>query len=73
MRIIAVDEDAASLERVRNIVNEIMPGEEITCFDSALSALASAREQQVDIAMRKGGISPRDKYRLERFEVIRHE
>ena len=50
MRIIAVDEDAASLERVRNIVNEIMPGEEITCFDSALSALASAREQQVDIA-----------------------
>ena len=30
-------------------------------------------DQQVDIAMRKGGISPRDKYRLERFEVIRHE
>ena len=30
-------------------------------------------DQQVDIAMRKGGISPRDKYRLERFKVIRHE
>lgn len=30
-------------------------------------------DQQVDIAMRKGGISPRDMYRLERFEVIRHE
>ena len=30
-------------------------------------------DQQVDIAMRKGGISPRDAYRLERFKVIRHE
>ena len=30
-------------------------------------------DQQVDIAMRKGGISPRDAYKLERFEVIRHE
>ncbi|MBR2752753.1 MAG: AmmeMemoRadiSam system protein A, partial [Lachnospiraceae bacterium] len=30
-------------------------------------------DQQVDIAMKKGGISTRDMYRLERFEVIRHE
>ena len=29
-------------------------------------------DEQVDIAMRKGGISPKDSYRLERFEVIRH-
>jgi len=29
-------------------------------------------DQQVDIAMRKGGISPREKITLERFEVIRH-
>ena len=29
-------------------------------------------EEQVDIAMRKGGISPREKITLERFEVIRH-
>ncbi|MBQ6470170.1 MAG: AmmeMemoRadiSam system protein A [Lachnospiraceae bacterium] len=29
-------------------------------------------EEQVDIAMRKGGISPGEPYRLERFEVIRH-
>ena len=29
-------------------------------------------EQQVDIAMRKGGISKFEKYKLQRFEVIRH-
>ena len=29
-------------------------------------------DEQVDIAMRKGGISPREKVTLERFEVIRH-
>ena len=29
-------------------------------------------DEQVDIAMRKGGISPREKITLERFEVIRH-
>ena len=30
-------------------------------------------DTQVDIAMRKGGISPTDDYRLQRFEVIRHK
>ena len=29
-------------------------------------------DEQIAIAMKKGGISPRDKYSLERFEVIRH-
>lgn len=29
-------------------------------------------EQQIAIAMQKGGISPKEKYRLERFEVVRH-
>ena len=29
-------------------------------------------EQQIDIARRKGGISSREKYTLERFEVVRH-
>ncbi|MDE6589372.1 MAG: AmmeMemoRadiSam system protein A [Oscillospiraceae bacterium] len=29
-------------------------------------------EQQVDIARQKGGISSREKYTLERFEVVRH-
>ncbi len=29
-------------------------------------------EQQIDIARQKGGISPREKYTLERFEVVRH-
>ena len=28
--------------------------------------------EQVSIAMQKGGISPKEKYRLERFEVVRH-
>lgn len=30
-------------------------------------------EEQIDIACRKAGISPNDSYRMERFEVIRHE
>lgn len=29
-------------------------------------------EQQIKIAMQKGGISPKDNYTLERFEVVRH-
>ena len=29
-------------------------------------------DEQVEIAMKKGGISPRDRITLERFEVIRH-
>ena len=29
-------------------------------------------EQQIDIARQKGGISSREKYTLERFEVVRH-
>ena len=29
-------------------------------------------EQQIDITRQKGGISSREKYTLERFEVVRH-
>jgi AMMECR1 domain-containing protein len=29
-------------------------------------------EQQIDIARQKGGISSREQYTLERFEVVRH-
>ncbi len=29
-------------------------------------------ERQIDIARQKGGIAPTEKYRLERFEVVRH-
>ena len=29
-------------------------------------------DDQVSIAMRKGGIQPHEKYSLERFEVVRH-
>ena len=28
---------------------------------------------QIDIAMRKGGITPDDNYRLQRFEVVRYK
>ena len=31
-----------------------------------------SREQQIDIARQKGGISTQEKYTLERFEVVRH-
>jgi AMMECR1 domain-containing protein len=29
-------------------------------------------EEQLNIALRKAGISPNEKYEIERFEVIRH-
>ena len=29
-------------------------------------------EDQIDIARRKGGISPDDDYKLQRFEVVRY-
>ena len=30
-------------------------------------------EDQIDIARRKGGISPTDDYKLQRFEVVRYK
>jgi AMMECR1 domain-containing protein len=30
-------------------------------------------EEQVAIALKKGGISPDEKYKMERFEVVRHK
>jgi AMMECR1 domain-containing protein len=30
-------------------------------------------QQQVEIALKKAGISPHENYRLERFEVMRHK
>ena len=50
MNIITVDDDRTSLDAVTAIMAELMPQEKVLCFDSALSALAKAREEQIDIA-----------------------
>ena len=50
MKIIAVDDDEKSLEAIGKIVNDLMPEEGVQCFDSALSALALAREERIDVA-----------------------
>ena len=43
----------------------------INTTDGILDGVDSV-EQQVMIAMKKGGIYPGEKYKLQRFEVVRH-
>ena len=50
MKILAVDDDAVSLETVENAVRSAAPENEIYGFDSALAALAKAREERIDVA-----------------------
>ena len=50
MKIIAVDDEAASLKRISAAVKKLVPDGELYCFDSSLSALAKAREEQIDVA-----------------------
>ena len=50
MRILAVDDDKASLDRIREILNKTIPDGEFYFFDSSLSALAKAREVEIDVA-----------------------
>jgi two-component SAPR family response regulator len=50
VKILAVDDDKTSLERIKAILAKTVP--EATCyyFDSSLSALAKAREEEIDVA-----------------------
>ncbi len=50
MNILAVDDDNSSLEIIAGLIKEIKPDSVCYCFDSALSALAKAREEEIDVA-----------------------
>ena len=50
MNILVVDDDRSSLEKIEKIVNKVMPDSECSVFDSSLSVLAKAREQEFDVA-----------------------
>ena len=50
MNILVVDDDRSSLEKIEKIVNNLMPDSECSVFDSSLSVLAKAREQEFDVA-----------------------
>ncbi len=50
MNILAVDDDNASLKKIKGILTKEMPDATCFYFDSALSALAKAREVEIDVA-----------------------
>ncbi len=50
MTILTVDDERTSLDLITNLVKELKPDAECYSFDSALSALAKARETEIDVA-----------------------
>lgn len=50
MNILTVDDDSTSLKNLKGILSKTMPDATCFYFDSALSALAKAREIEVDVA-----------------------
>ena len=50
MNFLAVDDERASLDKVVGLIEKIKPGSQCFAFDSALSALAKAREEEIDVA-----------------------
>lgn len=51
MKIIAVDDNKKDLKIISDIVKDILPDSEYDAFDDPLSALALAREKEIDIAI----------------------
>ena len=51
MNILAVDEDKNSLNRIKGILEKVSPDADCFFFDSSLSALAKAREEEMDVAI----------------------
>ncbi len=51
MKIIAVDDDNTSLKKMEGYIAKALPDAECFCFDSSLSALAKAREEEIDVAV----------------------
>ena len=50
MNILAVDADSSSLKRIKGFLTKSVPEANCFYFDSSLSALAKAREEEIDVA-----------------------
>ena len=50
MNILAVDDNNAFLKKLKGFLEKVAPDNECYYFDSALSALAKAREVEIDVA-----------------------
>ncbi len=50
MNILAVDDDRTSLDNISGIIGKLEPEANCFAFDSSLSALAKAREEEIDVA-----------------------
>ncbi len=51
MNILIVDEDSASLKKIKGFLSKEFPDYNCFYFDSSLSALAKAREEEIDVAI----------------------
>ena len=51
MKVIAVDDNKKDLKLISSIVGEVIPDADFTAFDNPLSALAKAREEEIDMAI----------------------
>ena len=60
MRIIAVDDDSASLKKIEGFITKTVPDADFFSFDSSLAALAKAREEEIDVAF----LDVKPKYRV---------
>ena len=50
MNILTVDDDRTSLDKITGLIKKLKPDADCYSFDSALSALAKAREEEIDVA-----------------------
>ena len=50
MTILTVDDERASLNKINELVKKIKPDSVCYSLDSSLSALAKAREEEIDVA-----------------------
>ena len=50
MRTITVDSEKESLAKLSRTIKNLLPDQEHLCFDSSMSALAAARETEIDVA-----------------------
>lgn len=50
MNILTVDDNRTSLDKITGLIKKLKPDADCYSFDSALSALAKAREEEIDVA-----------------------
>ena len=51
MTILAVDDNPQALKEISDIVETVVPGAEVLCFENGLAALKEARKTEIDVAI----------------------